>query len=179
MRHNDKPRGECPFCLEIMQPNILEVNVLRRDKCECPLCYEIVYICRMPSCNNYAKGGDYYDDELCLDCQRSFGLESDCVVEVETVAKQQTLTNVSKPNDLKDENDNTAKPSSKPLLKSKKARRKAKRLRTIEANKSKAEKLAAKRIEPHNLNHHSKGNGNESLAPLAEGVLDIIKAFTD
>lgn len=68
---NAKPKGKCPFCLKLMVPKVLEENTLRRDKCQCSFCSKIVYICRMPSCNNYAKGGDYYDDELCPDCMGS------------------------------------------------------------------------------------------------------------
>ncbi len=63
-----KHKGLCPFCAETVQPKVLEENIVRRDKCQCPDCKNIVYVCRSPGCQNYAKGGEYYDDELCPQC---------------------------------------------------------------------------------------------------------------
>lgn len=63
-----KSQGICPFCKEKVRPIILEENTLRRDKCQCPACNEIIYVCRIFGCQNYAKGGDIYDDELCPVC---------------------------------------------------------------------------------------------------------------
>lgn len=65
---NFKHKGTCPFCSEIVQPNVVEENSVRRDKCQCPSCQELVYVCRSPGCQNYAKGGKMYDDELCPNC---------------------------------------------------------------------------------------------------------------
>lgn len=63
-----KHKGLCPFCSETVQPKVVEENTIRRDKCECPNCNNTVYVCRSPGCQNYAKGGELYDDELCPSC---------------------------------------------------------------------------------------------------------------
>lgn len=63
-----KRLGECPFCRQSVRAQIVEENILRRDKCACPSCGGAVYVCRAPGCNNYAKGGDIYDDALCPGC---------------------------------------------------------------------------------------------------------------
>ena len=66
-----KSKGKCPFCEEDIRPLIIEENYLRRDKCQCPECEEIIYACRAPGCRNYAKGGVIWDDELCPSCAAS------------------------------------------------------------------------------------------------------------
>lgn len=66
-----KSKGSCPFCKEEIRPIILEENTLRRDKCECPTCNEIIYVCRIFGCENFAKGGDIYDDEFCPECAKN------------------------------------------------------------------------------------------------------------
>ena len=63
-----KPEGKCPFCGEIVRAQVVEENYVRRDRCQCPRCAEMLYVCRMPGCSNYAKGGALWDDELCLSC---------------------------------------------------------------------------------------------------------------
>ncbi|MEQ4712047.1 hypothetical protein ABN057_07070 [Providencia alcalifaciens] len=63
-----KNEGKCPFCNESITPLIIEKNVFRRDKCQCPNCNGIIYICRGLFCQDYAKGGEIYDDELCQPC---------------------------------------------------------------------------------------------------------------
>lgn len=63
-----KSKGACPFCNEQIVPIVVEENSIRRDKCQCPECSEIVYVCRSPGCNNYTKGGEFWDDELCPSC---------------------------------------------------------------------------------------------------------------
>jgi len=65
---SDKSKGICPFCGEQVTPIVVEENILRRDQCQCPECSGIVYVCRTPGCNNYAKGGDIWDDEFCPSC---------------------------------------------------------------------------------------------------------------
>jgi len=65
--------GRCSFCEEKVKPVTKEKNFLRRDKCQCPECKEIIYTCRIPHCHDYAKGGDIYDDELCRWCLESSG----------------------------------------------------------------------------------------------------------
>lgn len=50
---------------------LLQENTVRRDVCECPECKKQLLICRTPGCQNYAKGGDIYDDELCPSCTAS------------------------------------------------------------------------------------------------------------
>lgn len=62
-----KSKGMCPFCNEQIEPIVIEENTIRRDKCQCPECSGIIYVCRSPGCNNYAKGG-IWDDELCPAC---------------------------------------------------------------------------------------------------------------
>lgn len=68
-----KHLGECPFCKESITPQVVEENTFRRDKCVCPSCNGTVYVCRTPGCDNYAKGGDLYDDELCPRCTGGTG----------------------------------------------------------------------------------------------------------
>lgn len=63
-----KSMGKCPFCEKKMIPKVIEANSFRRDKCQCSECGEIIYVCRKFGCKNYAKGSQYYDEELCPDC---------------------------------------------------------------------------------------------------------------
>jgi len=65
---SSKHSGRCSFCEEKVRPEVIEKNFFRRDKCLCPSCKEIIYTCRSPLCHDYAKGGEYYDDELCRWC---------------------------------------------------------------------------------------------------------------
>jgi ribosomal protein S27AE len=67
----EKHLGTCPFCKELVTPYVVEGNVIRRDKCQCPNCHKIVYVCRTPGCCDYARGGELYDDELCPSCSAS------------------------------------------------------------------------------------------------------------
>ncbi|ECB3955403.1 hypothetical protein CQL54_23920 [Salmonella enterica subsp. enterica serovar Newport] len=68
----NKPKGKCPFCAAEMVPETVEKNTFRRDKCKCTSCKEIIYRCRnVLFCNDYAKGGVLYDDELCPSCGES------------------------------------------------------------------------------------------------------------
>jgi hypothetical protein len=66
-----KHLGICPFCKELTTPSVAEDNTLRRDKCICPKCSNVVYVCRTPGCDDYTRGGDIYDDELCPACTAS------------------------------------------------------------------------------------------------------------
>lgn len=66
-----KHKGLCPFCSNIVDARIEESNTFRRDKCQCPECKNYIYVCRTLGCTNYAKGGDYWDDELCPSCASS------------------------------------------------------------------------------------------------------------
>ena len=66
-----KHPGICPHCREKVTPDIIEENSIRRDKCKCPKCDGIVYVCRTPGCDDYAKGGDAYDEELCPECTKA------------------------------------------------------------------------------------------------------------
>jgi hypothetical protein len=68
-----KHKGTCPFCKNEVIPLVTQENYVRRDKCECPECKENIYVCRAPGCENYAKGGSLYDDELCPSCTSSIG----------------------------------------------------------------------------------------------------------
>ncbi|PKG37668.1 hypothetical protein [Psychromonas sp. Urea-02u-13] len=63
-----KQLGFCSFCGNKVRANIEETNFFRRDRCSCPECSETIYVCRNPICDNYTKGGDIYDDELCIEC---------------------------------------------------------------------------------------------------------------
>lgn len=67
----EKHLGTCPFCKELVTPYVVEGNVIRRDKCMCPNCQNTVYVCRAPGCDDYARGGDIYDDEFCPSCTAS------------------------------------------------------------------------------------------------------------
>lgn len=66
-----KHKGMCPFCKNEVVAIVIQENHVRRDKCECPECEKAVYVCRSPGCENYAKGGHLYDDELCPSCTSS------------------------------------------------------------------------------------------------------------
>jgi hypothetical protein len=66
-----KHLGICPFCSASMQPSVLEENTMRRDICQCSECSEKILVCRTPGCQDYAKGGSVYDDELCPSCTSS------------------------------------------------------------------------------------------------------------
>jgi hypothetical protein len=68
-----KHLGRCSFCEEKIKPVAVEKNFLRRDKCRCPECNEIIFECRNPFCHDYAKGGEYYDNELCRWCTENTG----------------------------------------------------------------------------------------------------------
>lgn len=68
-----KHKGTCPFCKIEVVPYVTQENYFRRDECQCPECMETIYICRTPGCENYAKGGHLYDDELCPSCTASVG----------------------------------------------------------------------------------------------------------
>jgi hypothetical protein len=63
-----KQKGKCPFCGNTVQAEIVEENTIRRDKCQCPECKELLFVCRTPGCHDYAKGTETYDHELCPDC---------------------------------------------------------------------------------------------------------------
>jgi ribosomal protein S27AE len=63
-----KASGKCPYCEKSVSAIVIEENTLRRDKCQCPSCYKIIYVCRWPGCYNYTVAGDFYDDELCPRC---------------------------------------------------------------------------------------------------------------
>ncbi|WGE31637.1 hypothetical protein NYR60_07165 [Actinobacillus genomosp. 2] len=67
-----KAKGICPYCSDSIIAKVIEENYIRRDKCICPSCNKVIYICRSPGCNNYAKGGDVWDDELCPSCTNDF-----------------------------------------------------------------------------------------------------------
>ena len=66
--------GVCPFCKEKVRPNIIEENTIFRDVCECPECHGKLLICRVFGCENYAKSGKVYDDELCPCCAKNITL---------------------------------------------------------------------------------------------------------
>lgn len=63
-----KQLGVCSGCKEEVRPEVIEENTFRRDVCRCPECGATILVCRDPFCNNYALGGDFYDDELCFIC---------------------------------------------------------------------------------------------------------------
>lgn len=68
----NKHAGTCPYCGETVTPVLIEENRIRRDVCKCPSCGHQLLSCRTPGCQNYAKGGAIYDDELCPSCTSSF-----------------------------------------------------------------------------------------------------------
>jgi len=63
-----KQKGNCPFCEKQVSAVVLEENKIRRDRCQCPSCEEVIFLCRVPGCNDYAKGTSVYDHELCPSC---------------------------------------------------------------------------------------------------------------
>lgn len=65
-----KSKGKCPYCKELMIPDVIEENTVRRDKCKCSnsKCNGIIYACMGIGCNDYAKSGDFWDDNLCPEC---------------------------------------------------------------------------------------------------------------
>lgn len=66
-----KHPGICPHCRAKVSPVIIEENLIRRDKCECPSCKGVVFACRTPGCDDYSKGGSAYDEELCPGCTKT------------------------------------------------------------------------------------------------------------
>lgn len=68
-----KGLGKCPWCGENVRAKVVEENYVRRDICICPNCGEKILVCRIPGCNNYAKAGDFWDDEICPDCTSNAG----------------------------------------------------------------------------------------------------------
>ncbi|WP_392559776.1 hypothetical protein [Orbus mooreae] len=77
---NDKIMGVCPYCQEKVSARVIKKHILRRDKCECPLCLKIIYVCRYPGCHNYASGGCVYDDELCPTCAKDIANSSGFII---------------------------------------------------------------------------------------------------
>lgn len=63
-----KQKGVCPFCKELVAPEVVEKNRVGRDRCVCPNCKESVYLCRTPSCHDYAKWTESYDHQFCPAC---------------------------------------------------------------------------------------------------------------
>ncbi|AXH43475.1 hypothetical protein MZUP3_730 [Erwinia phage vB_EhrS_49] len=66
-----KNKGICGHCRETVSPIVIEENTFSRDKCQCPECAKDLYVCRSPGCDDYAKGGKDYDEELCPGCTKS------------------------------------------------------------------------------------------------------------
>jgi hypothetical protein len=67
-----KQKGNCPFCKDLVAAVVIEENTARRDKCKCPSCGEVIFICRGAGCHDYAKGTPSYDNEYCPECARNF-----------------------------------------------------------------------------------------------------------
>ncbi len=67
-----KPKGLCSYCKNTMQPTIMKAATLRRDTCICSVktCGQQIISCRIPGCDNYARCGKYWDDELCQPCTK-------------------------------------------------------------------------------------------------------------
>lgn len=66
--------GYCSWCFEKTTHRLIEKNYLRRNiyKCQSEKCkenkdYKKTVQCRVPFCENMAKTGDYWDDELCAE----------------------------------------------------------------------------------------------------------------
>lgn len=68
----DKRPGMCPNCKETVKAQVIESNRLRRDVCKCPSCQVPILVCRGAECEDYALGGERYDDEYCETCFRKF-----------------------------------------------------------------------------------------------------------
>ena len=67
----NKHGGIWRYCGDNVTPVLIEENNIRRDVCKCPSCEKQLLICRTPGCQNYTKGGEIYDDELCPSCTSS------------------------------------------------------------------------------------------------------------
>jgi hypothetical protein len=66
------PKGHCPICKKEIQPtsnDVFEKNRFRRDVIRCPSCKSKILRCMAPGCNNYAEGGDTWDDNICPSCK--------------------------------------------------------------------------------------------------------------
>lgn len=70
----NKHIGICPFCKADTAAEIIEENDFRRDMCRCTECEKTIYVCRTPGCDDYARGGSSYDDELCPQCTKNITL---------------------------------------------------------------------------------------------------------
>ena len=62
---SDRIKGYCSHCLEKTYHRETQWNSLRRNAYVCEGCNKPTYQCRL--CGNFAKGGDFYDDEFCVD----------------------------------------------------------------------------------------------------------------
>ena len=61
--------GKCPSCRKMVTPRgVHEANDIRRDVFLCPECGAKILKCMGPGCQDYALGGEYYDDNLCPNC---------------------------------------------------------------------------------------------------------------
>jgi len=62
---SDRIKGFCSYCFEETYHIEQQWNLLRRNMYSCESCKKVTYMCRV--CQNFAKGGDYWDDELCAE----------------------------------------------------------------------------------------------------------------
>ena len=76
MTNQVKHEGKCPECRKTIMPIIEEKNNLRRDKCSCPECHAVLYVCRSPGCDDYALGSDLYDNEFCPACTKAMATKT-------------------------------------------------------------------------------------------------------
>lgn len=65
-----KPLGICSFCKEKVMPKVIEESTFMRDECQCTneKCKNLIRVCRIPGCDNFARSGANWADEFCQPC---------------------------------------------------------------------------------------------------------------
>lgn len=58
-------RGRCSWCSKETEHELVQRNYLRRNVYQCSTCLGRTVLCRIPTCDNLARGHETYDDELC------------------------------------------------------------------------------------------------------------------
>lgn len=65
----NKIKGFCSHCFNETYHVEQQWNLVRRNQYVCESCKKPTYQCRL--CQNFAKGGDVWDDELCAEHDRT------------------------------------------------------------------------------------------------------------
>lgn len=59
--------GYCSYCFKKTLHKLKEKNYVRRNVYECSNCKNRTLLCTVPNCDNFAKGGDKWDDKFCAE----------------------------------------------------------------------------------------------------------------